>query len=547
MDSLSSHSLRQHSEKNRAAEIRRRSMLRRWFRWQVAALVMGVCAPLVAGEPTPAVGRRLPSPAYLNPSPATVRPTEDRTQQILQGTSSNPYASVSTVPQAAPAIRRTAPQPTPAMVRLASNQQEGAPADAAVEPLPQAVPQPAPEAGTLLSLEQLEQTALGNHPQIASTGAQLTAAHGRAIQAGLYPNPVVGMGSPQAAGDESQYNGFVSQDIVTRGKLRLSRSAAYQEVIQSELAIVRARYDVLTGVRKHFYATLASQQRVFLLQELVKIAVRSEQIGNARLEAKLDSKIDTLLLGVELSKSQVALVNAETVLNTNRRQLAAAIGVPDMNIGTLAGDLSTSLPDIDAVTLQGQVQQSNSLVGIAEAEIRRNELLLSRAVVEPFPNVNLMGGYQRQLIGNRDQALFQVSLPLPLWNRNQGNIQAAQANVQRSEADYRQVQVSLASITADAVARYQTSQQLVKKYTDQILPRSRESLLLTQRRYQEGEINFLELLQAQRTMNEVNLSYIAAQELRWQAAAEIASLMQVESLTEVGPPPVEAVPPAPIP
>ncbi len=495
------------------------------------------------GEPTPAVSTRLPSPTYLAPSPGAAAPnsrTVDRTRQFLSGDS----VSVAAARSAAPT--RPMQQPTPATVRLASAQQEGG-VPKAEERLPEAVPQPPAEVGSLISLEQLETTALGSHPQIASSSAQLTAAHGRAIQAGLYPNPIVGMGSPQAAGNESQYNGFVSQDIVTRGKLRLSQAAVYQEVVQSELAIVRARYDVLTGVRKHFYATLASQQRVFLLQELVKIAVRSEQIGNARLQAKLDSKIDTLLLGVELSKSQVALINAETVLNTNRRQLAAAIGVPDMQIGTLAGDLSTSLPDIDALTLQGQVQQNNSLVGIAEAEIRRNEYLLSRAIVEPFPNINMMGGYQRQLIGNRDQALFQVSLPLPLWNRNQGNIQAAQANIQRSNADFRQVQVSLAAITADAMARYQTSQQLVRKYTEQILPRSRESLLLTQRRYQEGEINFLELLQAQRTMNEVNLSYIDSQELRWKAAAEIASLLQVESLTDVGPPPVEAVPPAPIP
>ena len=69
---------------------------------------------------------------------------------------------------------------------------------------------------------------------------------------------------------------------------------------------------------------------------------------------------------------------------------------------------------------------------------------------------------------------------------------------------------------------------LVERYQSDILPKSRETVELTQRLYQQGQIDFLRLLQAQKTLNEVNLGYIDAHAARWDAAAQLGNLLQLE-------------------
>jgi cobalt-zinc-cadmium efflux system outer membrane protein len=134
----------------------------------------------------------------------------------------------------------------------------------------------------------------------------------------------------------------------------------------------------------------------------------------------------------------------------------------------------------------------------------------------------------RQLEGIRDMGMFQVTMSVPLWDRNQGGIQAAEANIGRADAEVRRVQVDLAGQAAEALGRYRMAITLVDKYQKEILPKSRESVELTQRLYEQGQIDFLRLLSAQRTLNDVNLGFIDAQAARWDAAADLGNLLQLE-------------------
>jgi cobalt-zinc-cadmium efflux system outer membrane protein len=128
----------------------------------------------------------------------------------------------------------------------------------------------------------------------------------------------------------------------------------------------------------------------------------------------------------------------------------------------------------------------------------------------------------------RDMGMFQVTMSVPLWDRNQGGIQAAEAGIGKAEAEVRRVQVELAGRAAEALGRYRTALALIERYQRDILPKSRESIELTQRLYEQGQIDFLRLLQAQKTLNDVNLGYIDAQAARWDAAADLGNLLQIE-------------------
>lgn len=379
-----------------------------------------------------------------------------------------------------------------------------------------------------MTLKECEQLALEQHPKLASTAEAITAAEGRAWQAGRPPNPQIGTGSGQLAGYQSQYNAFFSQDIIGGGKLNLDAAAGRVEADQMRLAHVRATFDVLTAVRRQFYRTLAAQRRVEQLDEIRRISAKSAQIGRDLLKAGEGAKPDVLILEVEAKKAEVAQQNAQISLVSARQQLAIAVGNPDMSIGSLVGNLGVRFPELDSLSAQAQALENNAELARADAEVRRSSLLLERAIVQPKPDFNIMGGYQYQLEPLHNQAIFQFMMSVPLWDRNRGGIDAARANHLRAHADFEQTRLALAGQATDALNRYRQASEQVRSYEVELLPRTKESLELTQQLYEKGHADFLDVLAVQRTLQEINLNFIDALEARAAAAADLGGLLQLE-------------------
>jgi cobalt-zinc-cadmium efflux system outer membrane protein len=295
--------------------------------------------------------------------------------------------------------------------------------------------------------------------------------------------------------------------------------------------VVKARFNVLTNVRQRFYTALAAQQRVEVLDRLVAIAGRAAQISERVFKADLGTRGDVLLLEIELSRAEAQRSSAAALGEAARRQLAAATGVIDLPIARVEGDLKLPLPDYDVIGVQQAVLARNSQLRSAELEIARSQLVLRRQEVEPFPNLNLMGGYQNQQPGAgapQSQGMYQVEMVVPLFNRNQGNIRAAQASVGTAMARLQRVQTELADAAAAAVGRYQAARQILDRYEREILPKARRLEGIYSGLYAEAQVDFLRYLAAQRALLDADLSSVNAQEARWMAAVEIAGLLQAE-------------------
>jgi cobalt-zinc-cadmium efflux system outer membrane protein len=379
------------------------------------------------------------------------------------------------------------------------------------------------------SLEEFVMLAERSHPRLRHARAMVEAARGKAVQARLYPNPVIAGSSPQMAGADSQWNGYVAQDIVTAGKLRLAQQAALREVQKAEYELIRARFDVLTGVRGTYYALLVSQRRAEIFKLLLDIARRSYDIGAELAKAGEVTKADVLFWSIEKDRAEVRLINASVFIETGRRELAAAVGLPKADVGVIEADLFQTLPNFDLKQLQEAVAFRNAKPRAAEAGIAQAQWALERAVVEPIPNVNLMGGYQRQVdYPPQDQGLVQVMVEVPIFNRNQGNIRSARADIATSRATLREIEIDLAAQTAQVINTYRQAQRLVDWYEEYILPKARETLQVTQQLYARGEVTFLNLLEAQRILTQTELAFVEAQAERWNGAVQIADLLQLE-------------------
>ena len=419
----------------------------------------------------------------------------------------------------------------------------------AVEPTaqpPASPPAPIPARSGLVRLQDYVAQAERLHPRLRSARESIEMARGHAVQVRLYPNPVIAGFTPQAAGSDSQWGGTVAQDIVTAGKLRLQEQAALREVQRKQFEYVRARFDVITGVRRSFYTLLVAQRRAEIYRMLLAIAKRSYDIGTQLAEAGEGSRPDVLFWSIEYDRARVRVLNADVLVETSRRELAAAAAVPRESVPWVEGDLLADLPDFDIPGLQEQVVQANAQPRAAEAEVARARWALDRARVQPIPDVGLTGGYQRQVdFPPQDQGLAQVMLEVPLFNRNQGNIRSARADIAKAQADLRTVELDLAMQTAQSMADYRTAQRMVAWYKEAILPKARETLDLMQRLYSQGEVSFLRLLEAQRILTETELAFVDAQEQRWTGAVVIADLLQLEEFPPRGDGPA-ARPPTPV-
>ena len=156
------------------------------------------------------------------------------------------------------------------MKAFTSNRQDGDTIEQPTELLPPGVNAPNAE----LTLAELEQLAIANNPALAQAEARVRALRGRWVQVGLPPNPSAGYIASEI-GDEGkagQQGGYVGQEFVTGGKLRLNRAIVSQEIQQAEQQLAAMQLRVQTDVREAYYAALIAQRRVDLASELLRVS-----------------------------------------------------------------------------------------------------------------------------------------------------------------------------------------------------------------------------------------------------------------------------------
>lgn len=442
----------------------------------------------------------------------------------LAGCSTAPRSAVSaSCPPAAAAH-------APAVVLVASSNADRNGAEES--PPPRALGEEAPTSGPgnvgALGLPDLIGLTLERNPRLARVGWAVEAARGRAVQAGLYPNPTVNVTGNELgdrAGPSGIWSAYTSQEIVTANKLGLSQAAALKEVDQATLNLIAERYRVFTEVRQDFFEIVTLQSRVNILADLVGLAERSTENAKKLLKVKEASQLDVVQLEVDLERYRAELDATRRALPAAYRKLAASVGVQDMPRYLLTGDLNTPLPDYDLDRVRVYVLGVHPELRSARVGVERAQLLAKRAEAEPVPNVTVGAGYTRQGQNRSNDWDVGVSLPVPVWNKNQGNILAAKARVGEAISQVGRVENDLVGRLAAAFGTYATAQKRAERYKTAILPKARETYRLSLKAYKGGEFEYLRVLTAQRALAEADLELVRSLGEMWRAASEIAGLM----------------------
>lgn len=390
------------------------------------------------------------------------------------------------------------------------------------------MPRPVTGASAALGLDDLIGLGLERNPRLAQAAFTIDAARAKALQAGLYPNPTVSVNLDEL-GDRTGPGGvntipLVSQEIVTGGKLRLSRAAANREVDQATLALMSQRYTLFSNVRQAYFEVLTLQRRLEILTELVKLADQSVEQTRKLLEAKRGTRLDLVQLEVEAERLRTEYEATERELPAAFRRLAAAVGVNNLPFTQVAGTLDLPLPDYDLGRTQLFVLSEHPEVRSAQVGVERARLLAERARKEPIPNVTVGAGYVRQNQNRSDNWTIGVSVPIPVWNRNQGNIMAAQAQVGEAVQEVGRVENDLTDRLAGAFRDYAAARRRADRYRTAILPRALEAYDLSRKAYAGGVFEYLRVLEAQRAVAQANLEYVRALGEAWKAAGAISGL-----------------------
>jgi outer membrane protein, heavy metal efflux system len=374
-----------------------------------------------------------------------------------------------------------------------------------------------------LTLADLEQMALGNNPSLPVAGANVDAARGRTVQAGLYPNPVIGYMGNEIGDDGTagMQGGFVSQEFVTGGKLRLDQAKAAQKVRETQFQFDAQQLRVVNDVRLRFYSSLVAQRQVELTDELVRISKQLVQFSQRLLAAQQLSKNDVLLSEIESSESEILADNAHNQETEAWRRLAAVVGATELEPRPLAGELDAEIPDYTWEDSYARAVALNPELSAAEARVRRARIAIERERQQNVPNIDVMLSALHKNTNHDDVAGVQVGFPLPILDRNQGNIFAAEAELIEAQNNVRRLELDLQDRLAMALRRYANARQQADRYKQEILPRAKQSLDLVTRGYASGQVDFLTQLTSQRTYIRVNLAYLGTLDELWQAATLI--------------------------
>ena len=391
-----------------------------------------------------------------------------------------------------------------------------------------------------LALDDLERMALDNNPTLRQAITGITAAQGRARQAGTWFNPTVGYSGEEIKPGEiiqlGEHGVFFDQQIPLGGKLRLSRQIFEREAEQAVSLVDLQRERILAAVRTLFYEILTTERRVEVLDRLSQLASEAVGISRQLYNVGAADRPDVLDTEVEADRIQLDLLAARNRRFALWRQLAVVIGTPALTPRPLAGD-ATILPEIGRDQALRDILNRSPQIRVARVEVERTRAIVARERRQPFPDlfVRVTPAYNRERLerapggGLRpigwELGALEAGVTVPLFNRNTGAIAAARAEQARAEAEVGRLELVTEARLAGVFEEYLTALRATEIYQTRVLPRATESYTLYLARYREMAAAYPQVLVAQRTLLQMTGQYFENLETTWRTALRIRGFL----------------------
>ena len=360
-----------------------------------------------------------------------------------------------------------------------------------------------------LTLDSALQTAFANNPDLAAAQWEIDIAGGGRQQAGLIPNPVASWDAEDTRRDTRTTTIKLSQTLELGGKRGARIDLATRAQDAAALTLEQRRNTLRVEVIDNYYGALRAQERLDLAQRSLALAERGLVVANGRVTAGKSSPVEATRAQVQLSEIRLELNRAQMGLTDAYRRLAASTGnaAADFESAATPSRATPALPA--AAQLLARVEQTTEL-RLAELQILQSEASIGVEKAQRIPDLDVSIGSQYDA-GVRERVnVVGVSMPIPLFNRNQGNVLAASRRADQARDLRNAIELRLRTETRQALDLWQTANTEVRTFNQQILPAAQSAVDAATRGFEMGKFNFLDVLDAQRTLIAARTQYLAA-------------------------------------
>jgi cobalt-zinc-cadmium efflux system outer membrane protein len=382
-----------------------------------------------------------------------------------------------------------------------------------------------------LTLRHALSLALKENPELAGFGWEVRAAEARRLQAGLYPNPKAEF-EVEEFGGSGPRGGFDG----AKTKVRLGQPIPLASKVQKRLRVARfdrklagwdyeaKRLDVFTRGVRRFIDVVSAQRRVDVAKRTFDLARQVKKSVSKQVDAGQVSPVEQTRAEVELSRNRIELKSARRALKRSRQALVQTWGGKKPQFEKAVGSLETisSLPTLEA--LSRSISQNPRLARWTTAMAkRRAKVKLAKA--RKWPNVTVTGGAEHNAGVNDTTGILSVAMPLPIFDRHQGNVLEARFNVAKARQQRRAARVAVRSMLGQQYQTLADAHQQVTTLREETLPGARSAYKSMRQSYEQGQATLLDVLDAQRTLFDVEGQYVQALAKYHRAAAEVERLI----------------------
>jgi len=384
-----------------------------------------------------------------------------------------------------------------------------------------------------LTIEDAVEIAINNNPLIKSKKHNLDSYEGRIKQAGLLPNPEIEfftqeMPTNNIGFDQSQNSVALFQKLETGGKRKLRVKAAENEKRVMEMDLQSTIANITAKVKKSFFNVLTTHEELKFAEETLEIAKSLMSISNQRFEIGDIARIDVLKAEIELSNAKMRVQNTERKYLNSAKILQTVMGVPDIDLNNLFPISTADTPSLNLDNLNDLLLNNHPALKARKKVVELSVIKISEAKRMAIPDINATVGYKRLSATDINTIQAGIEFPLPIFNRNQGKIIEARALSHKAKDDVEVVRNQLLLQLSNVFTLYISTREQVRFFTNSIIPQSEESLKIARQGYKQGEFDYLEVLDAQRTLANTRISYLKILNELFSSITEIEKFVGVK-------------------
>lgn len=380
------------------------------------------------------------------------------------------------------------------------------------------------EASGPLSLDSAISLAMRANPEIAVALREREAIEGKRSQAQVRPNPSISTSIQDTRSDTRQIFLQLNQEIELGNKreARIETADAFYKKATAELDSKKA--EIHANVVSAFYELLAAQERLALSNSSLEVARLALDASAKRVKAGKSSPVEETKSKIAESSAKIEFNQATSLLNSARKRLSALWGNPSPIFESAQGEVE-KIPAISSLSVLSPVLESAPAINLAKLEINARDGMTKIERSKATPNITLSAGVVNNQEVGRNQALLGLTVPIPLFDSNQGNLQEAISRHYKAQDELVALRSQLEANLATQYERLNSARQTSDSIRSEILPGAQSAFDAATKGFSAGKFNFLDVLDAQRTLFQAKSQYIQALLDAHQAVAEIERIL----------------------